>query len=156
MTTLADRLKTDLTTAMKARDTVRRDTLRMAIAAVMTAGVAGKQAHELTDEEVVAVLVKESRKRQEAADAFRAAGRDAQADAELTEQAVLAEYLPAPLSQDEIAGLVEQAVAETGATGPGQLGQVMGWLRPRTAGRADGAALAATVRERLSQGLPLP
>lgn len=151
MTTLADRLKTDLTAAMKARDSLRRDTLRMAIAAVMTAGVAGRQAHELSDEEVVAVLVKESRKRQEAADAFRAAGRDAQADAELAEQAVLAEYLPAPLTDEQIAELVEAAVAETGASGAGQLGQVMGWLRPRTAGRADGAALAARVRERLSQ-----
>ena len=150
MTSLAERLRSDLTTAMKARDTVRRDTLRMALAAVKTAGVAGTEAHDLSDEEVTAVLVKESRKRSESAEAFRAAGRDEQADKELAEQAVLAEYLPAPLTDAELAELVDRAVAETGATGPQQMGQVMGWLRPHTTGRADGAALAAAVRARLS------
>lgn len=151
MTTLAERLRSDLTTAMKARDALRRDTLRMALAAVKTAGVAGTEARELSDDEVVLVLTKEARKRQESADAFRGAGRDEQADKELAEQAVLQEYLPAPLTEAELAELVERAVTETGAAGPQQMGQVMGWLRPHTAGRADGAALAAAVRARLAQ-----
>lgn len=153
MTTLKSRLHEDLTAAIKARDEVRSATIRMALAAVTKEEVAGKEARELSDEEVLAVLTSESKKRREAAEAFTDGGREEQAARERAEGAVLEEYLPAQLADEELTALVDEAVAEAraeGAEGPKAMGAVMKLLKPRTAGRADGKRLAAEVKRRLS------
>jgi uncharacterized protein len=147
---LKERLRADLNTAMRARDQVRMRTLRMALTSITTEEVAGASARDLSDEEVVKVLTREARKRREAAEAFGAAGRDEQAAAERAEGEVLAGYLPAQLSDDELTALVSAAIAETGASGMQGMGQVMKMLTPRVAGRADGARVAAEVRRHLS------
>ncbi|MDQ3152809.1 MAG: GatB/YqeY domain-containing protein [Actinomycetota bacterium] len=155
MAQLKDRLRTDLSAAMKARDTTVVATLRMALSAVTNAEVAGSSARELSDEEVRAVLAREAKKRREAAEAFAGAGRDALAAQERTEGDVLAAYLPAQLDDAELACLVDDAVAEvTAALGerPGQrqLGQVMKAATAKTAGRAEGARVAVAVRAALA------
>jgi uncharacterized protein len=147
---LKERLRTDLTAAMRARDQVRMRTLRMALTSITNEEVAGAAARDLTDDEVVRVLTREARKRREAAEAFSAAGRDDQAAAERAEGEVLAGYLPAQLSDDELAALVAAAIAETGVSGLPGIGLVMKTVTPRVAGRADGARVAAEVRRRLS------
>jgi uncharacterized protein YqeY len=152
MTTLKQRLRADLTEALKARDELTLATLRMAMAAVQTEEVAGKQARELSDGEVVAVLTREAKKRREAAEAFAAAGRAELAERERSEGEVLARYLPAPLSEQELAELVRAAITEAGATEPRQMGQVMRLLQPRTAGRADGRRVSEEVRRQLASG----
>jgi uncharacterized protein len=152
MTTLKQRLRADLTQALKGRDELTLATLRMALAAVQTEEVAGKQARELSDDEVVAVLTREAKKRREAAEAFDAAGRVELAERERSEGEVLARYLPAPLSEQELTGLVRAAIAEAGATELRQLGQVMRLLQPRTAGRADGRRVSEEVRRQLAAG----
>ena len=150
MAELKERLRADLTAAMRARDQVRMRTLRMALSSITNEEVAGASARQLSDDEVLKVLTREARKRREAAEAFGAAGRDEQADAERAEGEVLAGYLPAQLSDDELSALVAAAIAETGASGMPAMGQVMKTLTPRIAGRADGARVAAEVRRRLS------
>ena len=152
MAELKDRLRADLNDAMRARDQVRMRTLRMALTSITNEEVAGASARDLSDEEVVTILTREARKRREAAEAFGAAGRSEQAAAERAEGAVLANYLPAQLGDDELAELVSAAIAETGATGMKSMGQVMKTLTPRVAGRADGARVAAEVRRRLGAG----
>jgi len=147
---LKDRLRADLTAAMRARDQVRMRTLRMALSSITNEEVAGASARDLTDEEIVRVLTREARKRREAAEAFSAAGRTERAAAERAEGVVLADYLPAQLSDDELAALVDAAIAETGASSMAGMGQVMKAVTPRVAGRADGARVAAEVRRRLS------
>jgi uncharacterized protein YqeY len=149
MAALKDRLRGDLTAAMKARDQVRVRTLRMALTSVTKEEVAGKSARELSDDEVIQVLAREAKRRREAADAFAAAGREEQAAAELAEGAVLDAYLPAQLSDGELGALVAAAIEETGADSPRALGQVMRALSPRVAGRAEGARVAAEVRRQL-------
>ncbi len=151
MPELKDRLRQDLTAAMKARDALRASTLRMALSALSTAEVAGKQARELDDDEVTKVLVSEAKKRREAAEAYAGAGRDELAAKERAEAEVLADYLPEQLDNAEIARLVEAAVEQTGAAGEGMkaMGRVMGALRPQVTGRADGAVVAAEVRRQL-------
>jgi len=146
---MKDRLRSDLTAAMKARDEVTVRTLRMALTSVTKEEVAGRSARELSDSEVVAVLTREAKRRREAADAFAAAGREQQAAAERAEGAVLDAYLPAQLTDAELGGLVAAAIEETGASGPRAMGQVMKVLTPRVAGRAEGARVAAEVRRRL-------
>lgn len=150
MTSLKDTLKADLTTAMKARDEIRTRTLRMALAAVSTEEVAGKEARALSDDEIVKVLTKEAKKRREASEAFAGAGRAEQAQAELDEQAVLEAYLPAQLSDEELNRLVEEAIAKSGAEGPRAMGQVMKVLNPKVAGRAEGGRVAQAVRGKLA------
>lgn len=145
-----DRLQADLTAAMKARDELTTATLRMALTAVGTEQVAGKAARELTDEQVLQVLSREAKKRREAAEAFSAGGRPDSAERELAEQEVLAAYLPAQLSDDELAALARDAVRETGATGPQAMGAVMKAVAPRVAGRAEGGRVAAAVRAALA------
>jgi uncharacterized protein len=149
---LKERLRADLNAAMRARDQVRLRTLRMALTSITNEEVAGTSARDLSDEEIVKVLTREARKRREAAEAFGAAGRDEQAAAERAEGEVLADYLPAQLSEDELTTLVSAAIAETGASGMQGMGQVMKMLTPRVAGRADGARVAAEVRRQLSSG----
>jgi uncharacterized protein len=147
---LKERLRADLNAAMRARDRVRMRTLRMALTSITTEEVAGASARELSDAEIMKVLTREARKRREAAEAFGGAGRDEQAAAERAEGEVLAGYLPAQLSDDELAALVSAAIAETGASGMPGMGQVMKMLTPRVAGQADGARVAAEVRRQLS------
>jgi uncharacterized protein YqeY len=146
---LKDRLRTDLTTAMKARDELRTATLRMVLAAVTAEEVAGKEARELSDDEVQAVLRREAKKRREAADAFAGAGRAEQADRERAEEAVVAGYLPAQLEDADLAAIVADAVTRTGASGMRDMGKVMGAVQAAVAGRAEGGRVAAEVRRQL-------
>jgi uncharacterized protein len=147
---LKERLRADLNAAMRARDQVRMRTLRMALTSITNEEVAGASARDLSDDEIVKVLTREARKRREAAEAFSAAGRDDQAAAERAEGEVLAGYLPAQLSDDELAALVAATIAETGASGLPGLGLVMKSVTPQVAGRAEGARVAAEVRRQLS------
>jgi uncharacterized protein len=149
---LKDRLRTDLTGAIKARDTVRSSTLRMLLTAVTNAEVAGKEQRELCDDEVLAVLGTEAKKRREAAEAFETAGRAESAAKERAEAEVIAGYLPAQLTAEEISALVAETISSLGAgqDGPRAMGKVMGALQPRTRNRADGGAVAAEVRRQLA------
>jgi uncharacterized protein len=147
--TLKARLQDDLTVAIKARDELRMGTLRMALAAITNEEVSGKQARQLEDGDVVAVLGREAKKRREAAEAYDGAGRKELADRERAEGEVLAEYLPAQLTDDELTALVAEAVAETGADSPKAMGQVMKLISPRVTGRAEGGRVAAEVRRQL-------
>ena len=150
MNELKARLRADLNAAMRARDEVRKSTLRMALSAIQTEEVAGSSARELSDDEVLKVLTREAKKRREAAEAFDGAGRAEQAAAERAEGEVLAGYLPAQLSDDELAQLVSSAIASTGASGNAAMGQVMKAVTPQVAGRADGSRVAAEVRRQLA------
>ncbi|MGO8956055.1 MAG: GatB/YqeY domain-containing protein [Streptosporangiaceae bacterium] len=150
MPTIKDQLRADLTAAMKARDQTRTRTLRMALTSISNEEVSGAAAHDLTDEEVLKILAREAKRRREAAAAFADASRDDQAAAERAEEQVLASYLPAQLSDAELAAMVVAAIAETGASGPAAMGQVMKVLTPRVAGRAEGSRLAALVRAKLA------
>lgn len=151
MSDLKDRLRADLTTAIKARDDVRSSTLRMVLTAITNAEVAGKESRELTDEDVLGVLTSEGKKRREAAEAFDGAGRVEQAAKERAELEVLTDYLPEQLSAEEISALVNEAIEVTGARDDGMraMGKVMGALQPKVKGRADGGAVAAEVRRQL-------
>jgi uncharacterized protein YqeY len=151
MSDLKDRLRSDLTTSIKARDEVRSSTLRMVLAAITNAEVAGKVARELDDDDIIGVLSTEAKKRREAATAFADAGRTELADKESAEAAVIAEYLPAQLTSEEIAEIVTAAIEQTGAADEGMraMGKVMGAVQPQVRGRADGAAVAAEVRRQL-------
>ena len=149
---LKEQLRADLTTAMKSRDELTSATLRMVLTAVTTEEVAGKQARELSDDDIVKVLTREAKKRREANDAYTQAGRAELAAREQAELGVIERYLPKQLSDDEVAELVRAAVAETGADDPKAMGQVMKVLTPRIAGRADGGKVAAEVRRQLSAG----
>ncbi|HEY2640671.1 MAG TPA: GatB/YqeY domain-containing protein [Streptosporangiaceae bacterium] len=150
MPTIKDQLRADLTASMKARDQTRIRTLRMALTSISNEEVSGVAAHDLTDDEVVKILGREAKRRREAAAAFAEAGREDQAAAERAEEEVLAGYLPAQLGDEELTAMVTAAIAETGASGPAGMGQVMKVLTPRVAGRADGSRVAALVRARLS------
>jgi len=152
MSALKDRLQSDLTTAMKARDELRSATLRMLLTAVKTEEVAGKSARELDDAEVVTVLTREGKKRREAAEAFDLGGRPERAERERAEGEVIGEYLPAQLGDDELRDLVAAAIAETGAAGPQAMGQVMKVVSPKTAGKAEGGRVAAEVKKQLAAG----
>jgi uncharacterized protein YqeY len=147
---LKEQLHADLTDAMRAKDDVRRSTLRMALTSVTNEEVAGKQARELSDDEVLKVLARELKKRREAATAYTEAGHPDRAASELAEAAVLEAYLPAQLDDAELASLVASAIAESGASGPQAMGQVMKAVQPTVAGRADGGRVAAEVKRQLS------
>jgi uncharacterized protein YqeY len=149
MSALKDRLRADLTTAIKARDKVRSSTIRMSLTALTVAEVAGETARELSDDEVLEVLDKEAKKRREAAEAFDQAGRTELAAKERTEGEIIAEYLPAQLSDDELTELVRAAVAETGASSMKDMGSVMKVVQPKVKGRAEGGRVAAIVRAQL-------
>ena len=151
MNPLKDRMRADLVTAIKARDEVRSSTIRMILTAVTNAEVAGSTAKELSDDEMLSVLSTEAKKRREAAVAFEEGNRPEMAAKERAEAAVIADYLPAQLSPEEIAGIVTAAVEKLGAAGAGPkaMGQVMGVVQPQVKGRADGAFVAAEVRRQL-------
>jgi uncharacterized protein YqeY len=148
---LTTQIRHDLHDAMRAKDKVRAGTLRMALTAITTAEVAGEQARELDDDEVLRVLAKEAKKRREAADAYAAAGRPELAQAEESELAVLEGYLPAQLGDDDLLAVVERAVATTGASSIREMGQVMRAAQAEVAGRADGGRIAALVKQVLSR-----
>ncbi|HEY2578466.1 MAG TPA: GatB/YqeY domain-containing protein [Streptosporangiaceae bacterium] len=150
MAELKNRLRADLATSMKARDQVRTRTLRMALTSVTNEEVSGAAARELTDDEVMKVLTREAKKRRDAAEAFEGAGRDDRAAAERAEGEVLASYLPAQLSDEDLAAIVAAAIGETGATGMSAMGQVMKVVRPQVGDRAEGGRVAAEVRRQLS------
>jgi uncharacterized protein YqeY len=147
--TLRDTLKADLTAAMKAGDAFKRDTLRMAASAAYNAEKA--QREPLTDEQFTAVIAREVKTRRESVEAFRAGGREDLASREEAEIAILSAYLPEQLSDEAVADLVREAIAATGAAGPRDIGKVMGWLSPRTKGRADGRRVAQLANEALAQ-----
>ena len=150
MSTLKARLEADLRHAMKSRDELVTSTLRMAIAAVRTAEVAGKQARELSDDEVLGVLTKEAKKRREAATAFRDAGRIESADKEMAEEEIITRYLPAQLTDEEISAIVAEALQAGGYTTPSQMGPAMKAAQSAIAGRAEGGRVAAEVRRQLA------
>ena len=151
MSDLKERLRSDLTASMKARDALRSSTLRMLLTSITNAEVAGKEQRELSDDDIVGVLSTEAKKRREAADAFAAADRADSAEKERAEAAIIADYLPEQLDDAEISRLVSETIASLGAAGDGMraMGKVMGALQPRVKGRADGAAVAAEVRRQL-------
>jgi hypothetical protein len=150
MTELKARLRADLNTAMKARDELTTATLRMTLTAVTTEEVAGKQARELSDDEVLKVIAREAKKRRESAEAFDAANRAELANRERAEGAILDAYLPTQLDDTELAALVTAAIADAGATGMGQMGAVMKVVQPNVAGRADGKRVSDEVRRQLA------
>src|ERR1022692_4828410 len=152
MAELKDRLRADLTASMKDRNEVRTRTLRMVLTEISKEEVSGAASRQLDDAEIQRVLTREAKRRREAADAFSGAGRADQATAELAEGEVLAEYLPAQLDDADLTALVTKAIAETGAAGPGAIGQVMKTVTPKVAGRAEGARVAAEVRRQLGAG----
>ena len=149
---LKEKLQNDLTEAMRARDEVRSATIRMILTAVKNEEVSGKEARELNDQEVITVLSREAKKRREAAEAFEQAGASDRAADEKAEGAIIAEYLPAQLSESEIKDLISAAIKETGAAGPQQMGLVMKSIQPKIAGRADGGLVSSLVKAALSGG----
>jgi uncharacterized protein len=147
---LDERIESDLRAAMKARDTERVATLRMALAAIKTARVESGRSGAVTDAETLELLTREAKRRSEAAEAFAAAGRPELAEKERRELAILEPYLPAQLDDATLAGLVDEAIAEVGASSPSDLGRVMSVVMPKVKGRADGKRVNALVRERIS------
>ncbi len=146
--TLRERLKAEITTAMRSGDALRRDTLRMAENAIYNAEKRDRRTYE--DDEVAAVIAREVKTRRESVEAFRAGHREDLATKEEAEIAILGQFLPAQLSDAELDSLVAEAVAATGAASPRDLGKVMGWLAPRTRGRADGRRVSEAVAGRLA------
>jgi uncharacterized protein YqeY len=147
---LADQLRADLTAAMKRRDEVATSALRMALAAVKEAAVAGKEARELSDDEILKVINKEVKRRDEAAEAFRNADRPDRADREQAERTILAGYLPAALTPDELEAIITETLSEGGFSGMAAMGPAMKAVTAKVAGRADGKTVSDLVRARLS------
>jgi uncharacterized protein YqeY len=145
---LQERVQTDIAAAMRAGDSLRRDVLRMVASAAYN--VEKREGRPLTDDEYLAVLSREVKSRRESVEAFRTGGREDLAVREEAEIAVITEYLPAALSEDEIRALIDEAIATTGATSPRDMGKVMGWLVPRTRGRADGKRVSELVVQSLA------
>ena len=150
--TLKERLRSDLTAAIRERDKVRSGTIRMVLTAITEAEVAGSEAVELSDQQVLDVVIREAKKRREAESAYADAGRAELAEKERAESDVLADYLPQQLTQEEIAAIVADAIASTGAAELGMkgIGKVMALVTPQTKGKADGSVVAAEVRRQLS------
>lgn len=146
--TLQDRLRADVTAAMRSGDALRRDTLRMAVSAIYNAEKRDRRTYG--DDEVAVILAKEVKTRHESVDAFEKGGRPELAAKEAAEIAILSGFLPQPMTEAELATLVREALAETGASSPRDMGKVMGWLSPRTRGRADGRVLSGLVTAALA------
>jgi len=151
VSTFKERLRSDLTAAMKGRDELTRDTLRMTLAAVMTAEVSGAQARELTDDEVQAVVRRELRKRHESAETYSGAGRQGLADRELAEAGVLEGYLPRQLDDEAVRVLVAAAISESEASGPRDMGKAMGLAKKSAGAEVDGKRLSTEVNRQLRQ-----
>ena len=147
---LKEKLQTDLTQAIRSRDEVQSGTIRMLLAAITNEEVAGKAAKVLSDAEIITVLSREAKKRREAVEAYTQAKREDLANKEKAEAAVIAQYLPEQLSEDEIKKLIQEAIASTGATSPSGMGLVMKQLQPKIAGKADGGLVSALVKAALA------
>lgn len=147
--TLAERLQAELTSAIRSQDVLRRETLRMATAAAYN--LEKQSRRPLTDDELIGVLAREVKTRRESIEAYTKAGRPELAAKEAAEAAVLAEFLPQALTEDEVAALVAAAVDESGATSARDLGKVMAILAPRTRGRAEGRTVSALVAQELAR-----
>ena len=147
--TLRERLKTEITAAMRSGETLRRDVLRMAENAIYNAEKAKRQ--PLSEDEVLTLVTREVKTRRESVEAFRNGGREDLATKEEAEIAILGEFLPQALSDDELRALVDEAVTATGASSPRDLGKVMGWLSPRTRNRADGKVVSGLVAQALAR-----
>ena len=149
---LKETLHEDLTAAIRSSDKVVSGTIRMVLTAITNEEVAGKEARTLSDEEIITVLSREAKKRREAAEEFAKAGREDKAAEEKAEGVVIAKYLPAQLSEDEIKKIIADAVASTGAAGPADMGKVMGAIKPLIAGKADGGLVSSLVKSMLAGG----
>lgn len=153
MANLKDQLQQDLTESIRAKDSLRSGTIRMVLTAITNEEVAGKEARELSDDDVITVLSREAKKRRESATAYDDANRPELAARERDELEIIATYLPAALSEDELAAIIATAVSEVaanGQTGPSAMGAVMKLVSPQIAGRADGGAVAAAVKAALA------
>ncbi len=148
---IKETLKTDLNAAIKSRNSVVAETIRMVLTAITNEEVAGKEKKELSDAEIITVLTREAKKRREAAEAFEAGGRADRAAAERAEGEVIAGYLPEQLSEDDVKKLISETIAAVGATGPADMGKVMGSLKAKVAGKADGALVSSLVKEALNK-----
>ena len=148
---LKEKLQADLTDAIRSRNEVVSGTVRMLLAAITNEEVAGKAAKVLTDAEIITVLSREAKKRREAVEAYTQAKRDDLASKEKAEAAVIANYLPEQLSEDEIKKLIQAAIAETDAKGPAGMGLVMKVLQPKIAGKADGGVVSGLVKAALAE-----
>jgi uncharacterized protein YqeY len=149
---LKEKLQTDLTSSMLNRDEVRSSTIRMILTSIKNEEVSGKEVRELNESELITVLSREAKKRREAAEAFDQAGAIDRAETERAEGAIIAEYLPKQLTEDEVKELIESAIKETGANSPAQMGLVMKNLQPKIAGKADGALVSSLVKASLAGG----
>ncbi|CAN2246619.1 COG1610 Uncharacterized conserved protein [actinobacterium SCGC AAA044-D11] len=149
---LKERLQGDLTEAIRSRDELASGTIRMVLTAITNEEVSGKSARVLTDAEIITVLSREAKKRREAADAFKDAGRADRAEQETNEGKVITKYLPEQLSEDDVKKIIADAIAETGASGPAGMGVVMKAIQPKVAGKADGGSVSALVKAALTGG----
>ena len=149
---LKERLQGDLTEAIRSRDELRSGTIRMVLTAITNEEASGKSARVLTDAEIITVLSREAKKRREAADAFKDAGRADRAEQETNEGRVITEYLPEQLTEADVKKIIADAIAETGATGPAGMGVVMKAIQPKVAGKADGGTVSSLVKAALTGG----
>ena len=148
---IKETLQKDLTEAIRGRNEITSGTIRMVLTAITNEEVAGKEARVLSDEEVITVLSREAKKRREAAEAFENAGRADKSALEKSEGEVIAKYLPAQLSEADISAIIAEAIASTGAQGPADMGKVMGAVKPKIAGKADGGVVSALVKAALNK-----
>ena len=149
---LKETLQSDLTEAIRSRDEIKSGTIRMVLTAITNEEVSGKEARILSDAEIITVLSREAKKRREAAEAFAEGGRADRAEQEKKEGEIIATYLPAQLSEDEVKKIIADAIAQSGASGPQGMGQVMKLVTPQTAGKADGGLVSGLVKDALTGG----
>jgi hypothetical protein len=149
---IKEQLQSDLTEAIRSRNEIVSGTIRMVLTSIRNEEVSGKEERTLADAEIITVLTREAKKRREAADAFADAGRADKAELEKAEGEVIAKYLPAQMSEDDVKKLVAAAIAQSGAAGPGDMGKVMGILKPQVAGKADGSLVSGLVKAALAGG----
>jgi uncharacterized protein YqeY len=149
--TIKETLRADLTEAIRGRNEITSSTIRMVLTAITNEEVAGKEARVLSDDEVIVVLSREAKKRREAAEAFEGAGHPEKAALEKAEGEVIAKYLPAQLTEADIAAMIAEAIAATGAAGPADMGKVMGAIKAKIAGKADGSVVSSLVKAALNK-----
>ena len=149
---LKETLQSDLTEAIRGRNEITSGTIRMVLSAITNEEVAGKEARKLSDAEIITVLSREAKKRREAAEAFESANRPDKAALEKSEGEVIAKYLPAQMSEDDVKKLISAAIASTGAAGPADMGKVMGAIKGQIAGKADGSLVSSLVKAALAGG----
>lgn len=149
---IKEQLQSDLTEAIRSRNEIVSGTIRMVLTSIRNEEVSGKEERTLADAEIITVLTREAKKRREAADAFADAGRADKAELEKAEGEVIAKYLPAQMSADDVKKLVAAAIMQSGAAGPGDMGKVMGILKPQVAGKADGGLVSGLVKAALAGG----